>query len=232
MNAQPLDLLFDAPAPRSPDPQEILAWATDQFAGRIALSTSLGPQTLVVLDLLHRMQRPVPVFVLDTGLLFPETYAQIEAVEHRYGVRIEAVQSPLTVEDQAARDGEQLWATDPDRCCALRKVRPLRRRLQGLEAWITGLRRDPASSTRRDISAVGWDPVNGLVKVNPLWAWTRRQVLDYADQRRLPTNPLLDRGYRSIGCVPCTAPTCGDERSGRWAGTDKTECGLHWRDDL
>lgn len=224
-----LEGLLAGPVPATEDARELLTWATDRFDGAIALSTSLGPQTLVVLELLHELGRPVPTFVLDTGLLFGETYAQWRAVEARYSLRIEAVRSSLTIEDQAVRDGQRLWSTDPDRCCAQRKVHPLRTRLFGLGAWITGLRRDPLSRTRAHVAGVEWDGVNGLVKVNPLWAWSRERVLDFARERDLPLNPLLSRGYRSVGCTHCTARTAGeDERSGRWAGREKTECGLHW----
>ena len=207
----------------------LLEWATTQFEGAIALSTSLGPQTLVLIDMLHRLQRSIPVFCIDTGLLFEETYALWREVEAHYGIRIEGVSSRLTIEDQAARDGDRLWATAPDRCCTLRKVPPLRRRLLSLGAWITGLRRDPTSPTRQAVSGVEWDPANGLFKVNPLWAWSSAEVHAYAETNRIPLNPLLSQGYRSIGCTHCTAPTSGtDERSGRWMGTAKTECGLHW----
>jgi len=220
---------FDTPVPQTEDAEALLVWATSEFRGRIALATSLGPQTLIVLHLLHRLGRPVPTFVLDTGLLFAETYALWRTLEDRYGVRIEGVRSSLTIEDQSVREGDRLWAADPDRCCALRKIHPLRRRLHGLGAWITGLRREPGSLTRSHTEAVEWDTVNGLFKVNPLWAWTAAQVRTFARDEGIPLNPLLNQGYRSIGCTHCTARSTGaDDRSGRWAGAAKTECGLHF----
>ena len=229
MHASNLQPLFDGPVPQTDDPVVLLEWATTQFADSIALSTSLGPQTLVLIDMLHKLGRSVPVFCIDTGLLFEETYALWREVEAHYGIRIEGVSSRLTIEDQAARDGDRLWANAPDRCCAIRKVHPLRRRLLGMGAWITGLRRDPASATRHAVDGVEWDPVNGLFKINPLWAWSSETVHAYAESHSIPLNPLLSQGYRSIGCTHCTAPSSGtDERSGRWSGNQKTECGLHW----
>jgi len=224
-----LTRFFDTPVPQTEDAETLLLWATSEFPGRIALATSLGPQTVIVLHLLHGLGRSVPTFVLDTGLLFPETYALWRTLEDRYGVRIEGVRSSLTIEDQSVREGERLWATDPDRCCALRKVHPLRRRLDGLGAWITGLRREPGSRTRGEVEPVSWDGVNGLFKVNPLWAWTSERVRAFARDEDIPLNPLLNRGYRSIGCTHCTARSTGaDARSGRWVGAAKTECGLHF----
>lgn len=229
MQAARLTALFDRPVPECTDAESLLDWATEQFEGSIALSSSLGPQTLVVIDLLHRMGKRVPVFAIDTGLLFPETYALWREIEERYDIHVEGVRSPLTVEDQAVRDGDRLWETDPDRCCELRKVLPLRSRLDGLGAWITGLRREPGSATRGDVEGVEWDAVNGLFKINPLHAWSRDDVLAYAREHDVPLNPLLNQGFRTIGCTHCTVrATTEESRSGRWNGTEKTECGLHW----
>ena len=229
MQTATLTPLFDRPVPERTDAQSLLAWATEQFEGSIALSSSLGPQTLVVIDVLHQMGLRVPVFAIDTGLLFPETYALWRQIEARYDLRIESVRSSLTVEDQAVRDGARLWETDPNRCCDLRKVLPLRSRLDGQGAWITGLRRDPNSATRSHVEGVEWDAVNGLFKVNPLWSWSRDDVLAYAAANDVPLNPLLNQGFRTLGCTHCTVRAEGDHaRSGRWKGTEKTECGLHW----
>jgi phosphoadenosine phosphosulfate reductase len=190
------------------------------------LVSSLGPQTLVVLELLHRQGRSVPVRLLDTGLLFPETLALKAAVEARYGIEIGAVLPARSVAEQAADHGEALWRRDPERCCRLRKVAPLAEALRGHDAWITGLRRDQ-SATRAAVGPAGWDPQHGLVKVNPLWRWSQAQALDFLREAGVPYNPLLDRGYRSVGCWPCTAPTAGGERDGRWPGHARTECGIH-----
>ncbi|MGB0646971.1 MAG: phosphoadenylyl-sulfate reductase [Bradymonadia bacterium] len=211
------------------DPRYLLEWATEQFEGSIALATSLGNQTLVIIDMLYRMNRRIPVFCLDTGLLFDETYELWREVEQKYELKIEGLRSPLTLSDQSTLFGDSLWNTQPDECCKLRKVLPLRQRIQGLGAWVTGLRRTPGSPTRDHVRGVEWDAVNGLFKVNPLWAWSPDDVVTYMQANQVPSNALLTQGYRSIGCAPCTSPcTGGDERSGRWSGQSKTECGLHF----
>ncbi len=210
------------------DPVDLLSAVTDVFPSGLALASSLGPQTLVILDLLHRMNRSVPVFFLDTGLLFPETYALRMRIQHRYGLDVRAVQPQRSVEQQAEDEGEALWNRSPNRCCALRKVAPLRDALVGLDAWISGLRRDQAS-TRADTETFSWDARHGLWKVNPLAHWNRDRTMAYLQEHGVPYNPLLDQGYSSVGCAPCTQPSAGDdERAGRWAGTEKTECGLHY----
>jgi phosphoadenylyl-sulfate reductase (thioredoxin) len=217
--------------PSSADPRAVLAWAASAFDGRIALSTSLGPQSLIVIDLLHRMGLRVPLFLLDTGLLFAETYALKRQVEERYGVSIRSVRPPSDVADQAAAHGPRLWERDPDRCCSLRKVAPLKVALQGLDAWITGIRADQ-TTTRARARALEWDERFGLLKINPLVSWSRADVDRYVADHEVPINPLLRQGFRSIGCEPCTSlphPHNGDERAGRWAGRDKTECGIHQR---
>ena len=211
------------------DPLYLLNWATQQFPGSIALATSLGNQTLVILDMLHKLNRRVPVFCIDTGLLFEETYALWRQIEAHYGITIERLESPISVIDQASLVGDELWETNPDQCCRIRKVLPLRQRIQGLGAWITGLRRTPGSSTRGDVRGVEWDLVNGLFKINPLWSWSREDVASYLEIHEIPTHPLLQSGYRSLGCEPCTSPCdSDDERAGRWNGQSKTECGLHF----
>lgn len=211
------------------DPRYLLEWSTQQFEGAIALATSLGNQTLVIIDMLHRMNRRVPVFCIDTGLLFDETYELWREVEQKYELKIEGLRSPLSLSDQSRLLGESLWRTKPDACCKIRKVLPLRQRLQGLGAWVTGLRRTPGSTTRDGVRGVEWDAVNGLFKVNPLWAWTPDDVANYMQVNQIPSNALLNQGYRSIGCAPCTTPCIGDdERGGRWSGHNKTECGLHF----
>ncbi len=224
--------------PRSPsslarltDPAEVLGEVAARL-DRLALISALGPQTLVVIDLLHRMGADIPVLMLDTGLLFPETYALRLRLQARYGIRIRAVTADLTLEAQAQEHGEALWERAPDRCCAMRKTQPLRTVLADLDGWITGLRRDQGP-TRAHTETVAWDARHGLWKVSPLAHWSRDQVFAYLRAHDVPTNPLLDRGFRSVGCMPCTRaatpdddPT--DERAGRWAGSEKTECGLHW----
>ncbi|MBX6378121.1 MAG: phosphoadenylyl-sulfate reductase [Clostridia bacterium] len=209
--------------------QTVVAWAGRTFGARVALACSFGAEDMVLLDLCSRQQPPIGVFYLDTGLLFDETYELIREAEARYpDVPIRRVTPALTIEEQATCHGPELWRRDPDRCCHLRKVEPLREALRGLDAWITGIRRGQ-TPTRAGAGVVEWDVRNGLVKVNPLATWTWQDVWDYIHAHDIPYNPLHERGYPSIGCAPCTrAVRPGeDPRAGRWAGFQKTECGLH-----
>ena len=212
------------------DPVELLAYVADYYKGKITVSTSLGPQTLVIVDMLAKAGVSVPVFYLDTGLLFRETYELADRVRERYGIELTPVRPRLTVFEQAHRLGPVLWERNPDLCCHLRKVEPLAETLHGMEAWITGLRRGHGAS-RSQVQQVEWDEKHGLVKVNPLAFWSREQVQAWLRDNDVPYNPLLDRGYRSVGCWPCTQAKAdsSDERAGRWAGLAKTECGMHTR---
>lgn len=223
-----VQLLFDPTVglPERPEPQQVLSHAVELF-GKIAISSSLGPQTLVLIDMLHRLGRDVPVFLLDTGFLFPETLALRDRVETRYGMRIDVIRPALPVEAHTAEHGE-LYRTDPDACCRMRKVAPLHQALRGLDAWITGLRRD-MSGGRSTVEPIDWDDHHGLWKVNPLAGWSRDQVVAYLAEHDVPTNPLLEHGFKSVGCWPCTRPVRpgAEERSGRWSGRAKTECGIH-----
>jgi len=203
--------------------EALVAWALERFHPRIALACSFQQEESVLLDLLFAERTDARVFALDTGLLFPETYALWEQTERRYGTRVERAAGP-TLEAQAAAHGDALWARDPAACCTLRKVEPLRAQLAGLDAWITGIRREQ-SPARAGAHKIEWDERHGLWKVNPLADWTAKDVWRRIHERDLPYNPLHDRGYASIGCAPCTQPGAG--RDGRWAGSDKTECGLH-----
>jgi phosphoadenosine phosphosulfate reductase len=203
--------------------EELVAWGVEHFHPRLALACSFQKEEAVLLDLLLSAQPDARVFALDTGVLFDETYETWRRVEERYGVRIEPYAGPGLAE-QAAEHGEGLWARAPDRCCALRKVEPLSRALSGLDAWITGVRREQ-SPTRAGASKLEWDDRHGLWKLNPLVDWTEQELWAHIAERELPYNPLHDRGYESIGCTHCTRPGAG--RAGRWAGSEKTECGLH-----
>jgi phosphoadenylyl-sulfate reductase (thioredoxin) len=211
-------------------PLETLRWASERFAPKLAFGTGFGPEGCVLVDLIGRHRLPIDVFTLDTGLLFPETYELWRRLETRYGLVIRAVRPDLTVAEQAALHGERLWARDPDRCCELRKVRPLRAALAGHEAWIAAIRRDQTEA-RADAAVVEHDPVTGLVKVSPLVAWTAADVWAYVGEHGVPTSPLHALGYPSVGCWPCTSPVAAgeDPRAGRWRGQGKTECGLHLR---
>jgi phosphoadenosine phosphosulfate reductase len=210
-------------------PQEILRWAAQQYQPGLTLACSFGgPSGMVLLDMMMGIDRSVEVFYLDTNFLFPETYHLRDVAAAKYNFQPVGYVSLLTPREQTAKYGDALWDRDPDACCAIRKVEPNVRALAGKRAWISGIRRDQ-SKTRADIDIVEWDEKFGLVKVNPLAAWTESQVWTYILDNGVPYNELHDRNYPSIGCIHCTKPvTLGDDpRSGRWQGFDKTECGLH-----
>ncbi|MDE3077474.1 MAG: phosphoadenylyl-sulfate reductase [Chloroflexota bacterium] len=213
----------------SDGPEAALCWAAEEFGHDVVLACSLGgPSGMVLIDMTFRLALHFEVFYLDTGLLFPETYAMRDEIERRYGIQPVAYKPALTLSQQAAAYGEGLWRTDPDRCCALRKVEPNRRALAGKRAWISGIRRDQ-TQTRRATQVVGWDERFGLIKVSPLAAWREDQVWDYIRANDVPYHPLHRAGYRSIGCMPCTRAVepHEDARAGRWAAFAKIECGLH-----
>jgi phosphoadenosine phosphosulfate reductase len=196
--------------------QEILAWALEQFPGRVALACSFQKEETVLLDMLFALEPNARVFAIDTHHLFPETYAYWREVEQRYGTAIEKHEGPA-VEDK-------LWERKPDLYLSIAKVAPLVRALGELDAWITGIRRDQAP-TRANAPKLGWDEQHELWKANPLADWSDDDCWAYIRDRGLPYNALHDQGYASIGDVHSTLP--GEGREGRWAGTDKTECGLH-----
>lgn len=211
---------------------DILRWAFDTFGDRVAISTAFGPSGVVLMHLASRIRPGFRVFFLDTGFHFPETLATLERVRARLAVDIEVVRPGPAVPAPGTLEGDRLPVIDPDRCCELRKVEPTRRVLAGLDAWITALRRDQGPS-RAHTPVVERKIIDGreLLKVNPLVRWTRKDVWRHVFAHDLPYNPLHDHGYASVGCWPCTRPTIdgADERSGRWAGSAKTECGLHTR---
>jgi phosphoadenosine phosphosulfate reductase len=206
-------------------PERILELVLRQFPGRAALACSFQKEESVLLDLLFALEPRARVFALDTHVLFPETYAVWREVEKRYGTTIEVFEGP-SLGRQAAVHGDELWGRKPDLCCSIRKVAPLTRALAGLDAWITGLRRDQ-SAARADAPKLGWDDQHELWKANPLADWTDEDCWRYIDERDLPVNALHRQGYASIGCTHCTQPGTG--RDGRWAGFEKVECGLHVR---
>ena len=210
-------------------PEEVLRWTFATFGDSVALASSFGGASgAVLLDIAAKINPSVKVFYLDTDFLFPETHALIQKTVERYGITPVAYRPELTPEEQAALHGQALWTQDPDRCCELRKVEPNAHALAGLDAWITGIRRDQGP-TRSEVGIVEWDHKFKLVKVNPVAHWSKRQLWSYILANKVPYNALLDQGYQSIGCTHCTRPTVAgeDERAGRWSGRDKVECGLH-----
>jgi phosphoadenosine phosphosulfate reductase len=200
-------------------PLDVLRWAGATYGDRLVVTASFGDAVLV-----HLVSRAIPdadVVLLDTGYLFAETQWYAEQLRRRFGLALRVVR-PM---DGAVAD---LWQTDPDACCAARKVEPLQRALAGKAAWVTGLRRADSPS-RADTPVVHVDAGRGVVKVNPLATWSDADVERYVAAEDLPVHPLTERGYPSIGCWPCTTPVSlgTDVRAGRWAGLAKTECGLH-----
>ncbi|MCL6542356.1 MAG: phosphoadenylyl-sulfate reductase [Roseiflexus sp.] len=209
-------------------PEALLTWATQTFHPRLALTCSFsGPSGMVLLDMVVRSGLDMTVIFLDTDLLFPETYELAALAEQRYGIPIQRRRPALSLEEQDRQEGPHLYARDPDRCCHLRKVTPLAETLRDYDAWISGIRRDQ-SNTRATVHLLEWNTRHNLVKINPLAFWSDRQVWTYIHTHRVPYNPLLDQGYPSIGCIPCTRPaSASNPRAGRWVGFAKTECGLH-----
>lgn len=209
-------------------PEAVLRWAAQEYGPDVALATGFGAEGCVLIDMLARSNSQMRIFCLDTDLLFPETYALKKRLEARYDIKIEARHPALSLSEQAATYGERLWERQPNECCRLRKVEPLRAMLAGLRAWVTAIRRDQ-SPARIGAGIVERDQKFELVKINPLAAWSKGDVWKYILQHDVPYNTLHDHGYPSIGCAPCTTPVQigEDSRSGRWRGTTKTECGLH-----
>jgi phosphoadenosine phosphosulfate reductase len=209
-------------------PETILRWALDEFGDDVAIATGFGVEGCVLIDAVARVDNNARIFYLDTDLLFPDTYALIEQLTARYGVRFERRATRLSLDAQAEIYGEKLWERDPSECCRLRKVEPLKQMLSGLGAWVTAIRRDQTEA-RRTAGIVERDKKFGLVKINPLAAWSSRDVWNYIVQHKVPYNSLYESGYSSIGCAPCTSlvQIGEDPRAGRWRGIAKTECGLH-----
>lgn len=203
--------------------EEILAYAVERFHPGLYVAASFQKETAVLMDMVLALEPEARFFTLDTGVLFPETYAAWREAERRYGVEVDVFHG-MSLARQAALEGDELWERDPDRCCSIRKVSPLREALAGVDAWVSGIRREQ-SPTRSAAPKIHWDARHAVWKLNPLADWSEQDVWDYISARDIPYNELHDRGYGSIGCTHCTRP--GNGRAGRWAGFNKTECGLH-----
>lgn len=209
-------------------PEEIIRWAVETYFPKLAMATAFGPEGCVILSMLAEIEPRVYVFNLDTGYQFPETLQMCDRIAERFGIQVHLERAELTVEQYEQLHGGPVYKTDPDRCCADRKLAVLRRAIAGYQAWMSGIRRDQ-SPHRASAPIVGWDKKFGLVKISPLANWTKQQVWKRITEANIPYNPLHDRGYSSIGCWPCTRAVLfgEDERAGRWSGTGKIECGLH-----
>ena len=206
--------------------EELLRWTDENFAGRYVVASNM--QDAVLVEMAAKVRPGVDVLFLDTGYHFAETIGTRDAVEAVYGVNVVNVTPERTVAEQDEQFGKDLFARDPGECCRMRKVEPLGKALGGYSAWVTGIRRVEAP-TRANAPLISYDEAFGLVKINPLAAWSDEQMQDYINANGILVNPLVEEGYPSIGCRPCTAkPEPGtDPRSGRWQGLAKTECGLH-----
>jgi phosphoadenosine phosphosulfate reductase len=206
--------------------EELLRWVDENFGGNYVVASNM--QDAVLVEMAAKVRPGVDVLFLDTGYHFAETIGTRDAVEAVYGVNVINVTPEHTVAQQDELVGKDLFASDPARCCNLRKVQPLSKALKGYSAWVTGIRRVEAP-TRANAPLISFDEAFGLVKVNPIAAWSDDDMQAYIEANGILVNPLVDEGYPSIGCAPCTQkPAEGaDPRSGRWAGLAKTECGLH-----
>lgn len=205
---------------------DLLRWTDENFGGNYVVASNM--QDAVLIDLAAKVRPGVDILFLDTGYHFVETIGTRDAVEAVYDVNIVNVTAEKSVAEQDELFGKDLFAREPNECCRMRKVEPLSKALRGYSAWVTGIRRVEAP-TRANAPLISWDKAFGLVKINPLAAWSDDDMQEYIDANGVLVNPLVYEGYPSIGCAPCTAkPVEGaDPRSGRWAGTGKIECGLH-----
>jgi phosphoadenosine phosphosulfate reductase len=210
--------------------EEVLAWAAERFGERLSLTCSWQRQSSVLVHMLCELGLKVDVIELDTELFFRETYQTRERLVERYGLNVIRPEI-ISVATQHLQEGPNLWERDPDRCCQIRKIEPLLRALEPYDAWASGVRRDQSPS-RAGLKKIQWSERYGVWRVHPLADWDEKRVRAYIVVNEIPYNPLHDMGYRSIGCVPCTRPTLPseEERAGRWAGSDKLECGIHLDD--
>jgi len=207
--------------------EDVLVWAYGQFGDKLCLTCSWQKQSSVLVHMVSELGLDIPVVELDTHLFFRETYETRERLVERYGLEL-IRPHVITVAEQHAQEGPNLWERDPDRCCHIRKVEPLERALEPFDAWISGIRREQAL-TRADAQRVEWSERYGVWKIQPIVDWDSKRVQAYITVHEIPYNPLHDVGYPSIGCIPCTRPVVEgeDERAGRWADADKIECGIH-----
>jgi phosphoadenosine phosphosulfate reductase len=214
-------------------PEEVIAWGVERFAPYLTMATAFGPEGCVILSMLARIAPETYVFNLETGYQFRETLELRDRIAEKLGVEVDLLQPELPVAEYEALHGGPLYRTNPRQCCLDRKVKTLQRVSQVMHAWMSGIRGDQTSDRAR-AGVVSWDQKFGLVKISPLYRWTKQDVWKRITDEGIPYNPLHDQGYPSIGCWPCTrAVQAGetDERAGRWSGMQRTECGLHTVDE-
>ncbi|HXQ48886.1 MAG TPA: phosphoadenylyl-sulfate reductase [Thermoplasmata archaeon] len=211
---------------------EIIRWAVDRFGDGLVIGSSFGKDSLVIMELARRLWPEIPILFLETGYHFAETLQFRDHLRVEFKMNIVDVRPDLTVPEQDAEFGAELFARAPDQCCEMRKVAPLHQALAGRRAWITGVRRSQHPQ-RADTPVVEWQEISdrgiGVFKVNPLVAWSLSEVDAFLEENHLPRHPLWAKGYPSVGCAPCTAPAslAEGERAGRWRGQGKIECGIH-----
>jgi phosphoadenosine phosphosulfate reductase len=213
-------------------PEEILRWAVGRFHPKLMMATAFGAEGCGLIHMLAGIEKSVHLINLETGYQFPETLELRERIRERYGMTVHFVEPELTVLDYEKLHGGPLYRDKPDQCCLDRKIKPLKKAVVGYAAWISAIRGDQTDH-RKAAAIVQWDPKFQVTKVNPLLRWTKKDIWAFLLEHDVPYNPLHDHGYPSIGCWPCTASVedGGDERSGRWAGSKKKECGLHVLDE-
>ena len=211
------------------NPIELLKWITNNLpSNKVVMGTGFGPPGIVLLDMLFKVTHDISVFYIDTSFLFDQTYELRDKLQEKYGFQFLRLSTNVTVEMQVAQYGEELWEKSPDICCNIRKVIPLKNALEDYDVWITGIRKKQ-TEVRNKSELIEFASRFEVIKINPLIDWTHDEIWDYIKINNLPYNPLHDDNYPSIGCKQCTSRVCtgDDDRSGRWKGSNKTECGLH-----
>ena len=212
------------------NPEDLLKWTIEHFGvDKIVMGTGFGAPGVVLLDILKKVNKNVDVFYIDTGVLFKETYELKNQLESHYNMKFKRFSTQIPMVQQRELYGDELWNRDPNLCCNIRKVMPLKKALSSHDAWITAIRKSQ-TDMRKDSDAIEYDERYNVTKINPLINWTHEEVWDYIKKFKLPFNKLHKKGYPSLGCTHCTtAVNLGeDDRAGRWRGSGKTECGLHF----
>ncbi|MSO40650.1 MAG: phosphoadenylyl-sulfate reductase [Solirubrobacterales bacterium] len=227
LDSPPFDPEQVAAELESASTEDALRWAIETFGQKLYIACSFQKTSSITVHMASQIDPEARFFYIDTDVLFPETYETKERLEQRYGTKFHRYSS-MTLEQQAGLYGDELWGRDPDACCGIRKVDPMRSALASVDCWVSGIRREDSQS-RASAPKFAWDKRFNLWKLNPLADWSEQDVWRYISDNDIPYNSLHDEGYPSIGCTHCTRrPAAGeDARAGRWAGTTKTECGLH-----